>query len=191
MPLGRNQSTGQVKRVAIWYNQLVNAFWSILNFSPIGYFWFVGMTPYWFYTFLAVSVVTGFLPDSFFTMIRVGHTTSRYNKLGIRLVKRYTQDGDVVNALIRKRFPDYTPIRAMSVPQHLSKSSVNERFHFMCLVFFLLTTLYALVNGLWWWALIISLNNLFFNVYPIMLQQYNRLRFEQLQKRRLAVGKTH
>jgi hypothetical protein len=34
------KEAAQIKKWAIWYNQITNIFWSILNFTPIGYFWF-------------------------------------------------------------------------------------------------------------------------------------------------------
>jgi len=50
------------------------------------------------------------------------------------------------------------------------------------LLFFLLTGIYALTQGYVWWAVIITINNLVFNLYPNFLQQYNRLRLRHLMK---------
>ena len=53
-------------------------------------------------------------------------------------------------------------------------------------LFFLLTGIYALLRGQIWWAFIITFNNVVFNLFPNLLQQYNRLRLRRLMKRRLT-----
>jgi len=88
------KESAKIKKLATWYNQIPNIFWSILNFTPIGYFWFMAMDLKWLYILLAISLVAGFLPNSFFDRIQLSKTTSIYKKIGIRIVKKYTQDGD-------------------------------------------------------------------------------------------------
>jgi len=55
--------------------------------------------------------------------------------------------------------------------------------HFAFFLFFLYSTFYALVNGYFLWVLLLTVANLGFNVYPNLLQQYNRLRLRQLMRR--------
>ncbi|GAB3506735.1 hypothetical protein GCM10027341_40270 [Spirosoma knui] len=181
-----NQERTKIRRTATLYNQLVNGFWSVLSFGPLVYFCVVAMELRWLYVFLFISLTVGFLPASFFNRLRLGSTLVPYHKLGIRVIRKYTQDGDFVNALIRRRFPDYKSGQTVSIKTHLSKSVVYERFHLICLLFFALTALYALANGFWGWALLLTGINALYNGYPILLQQYNRLRFESLKKRRLS-----
>ncbi|WP_460981351.1 hypothetical protein [Spirosoma fluminis] len=69
------------------------------------------------------------MPTSFFNRLRLGNTPGPYHKPGIRVIRNYTQDGDFVNALIRRRFPDYKPGQTVSIVMHLSRSVVYERFH--------------------------------------------------------------
>jgi hypothetical protein len=179
-----------IKRVAAVYNQLINFFWTILTFGPIGYFCYVAMPPSWLYGFIVSSVLPFFLPASFFQAIQLGRTTAIYHKLGLRTVRKYTQDGLLVHRLIRRQYAFYNPVRTASIKAHLSKAATNERFHLSVFVFFLLATIYALVAGYWGWALVISISNLVYNVYPILLQQYNRIRFQQLADRREVTQKS-
>lgn len=64
--------------------------------------------------------------------------------------------------------------------QYLSKIALQERYHYSCFVFFTLSAFSALVGGKIQMALLISIANVIYNVYPILLQQYNRLRIQRL-----------
>jgi cell division protein FtsW (lipid II flippase) len=178
------------KRAITVYNQLINFGWTILAFAPVGYFCYVAMPLHWLYAFLAVSSLSFLLPASFFRAIQLGNTTSIYHKLGLRTVRKYTQDGILVNRLIREKEAAYNPVRTSSVQSHLSRAAANERFHGAVFVFFLLTTIYALAGGHWGWAAVLTISNLVYNVYPILLQQYNRIRFRQLADRRQGPQKS-
>jgi hypothetical protein len=171
-------------RLATWYNQLSNVFWSILGFTPIGYFCYVRVGPGWLYLFLALSLPVVFLPNSFYDKMQVGRTTVVYERMGVRIVRKFTQDGDWVNRLIRRRFPKYKVFDSYpSIRKHLRRAYMIEKIHFAFFLFFLYTALYALLNGYLLWALILTITNLGFNVYPNLLQQYNRLRLRQLMRR--------
>ena len=99
-------------------------------------------------------------------------------------VKKFTQDGDFINRLIRRKFPQYRIFdHNASMQKHLNKAYAIEKIHFMMFLFFLLTSIYALIRGEVWWAVIITVNNLVFNLYPNFLQQYNRLRLRQVMKK--------
>ena len=118
---------------------------------------------------------------AFFDRIQLSKTTSIYKKIGIRIVKKYTQDGDLINRLIRRKFPRYRIFDYnVSIQKHLNKAYSMEKIHFSMFLFFLLTGIYALTQGYVWWAVIITINNLVFNLYPNFLQQYNRLRLRHL-----------
>ena len=51
-----------------------------------------------------------------------------------------------------------------------------ERFHGVLLLFFALVSLYALAHGYSGWAALLVLLNVGYNLYPMWLQQYLRLR---------------
>jgi hypothetical protein len=51
-----------------------------------------------------------------------------------------------------------------------------ERFHVVLLVFFGLTSLYAAAHGQVGWGVLLTLINVGYNLYPIWLQQYLRVR---------------
>jgi hypothetical protein len=138
----------------------------------------------WLYILLGTSLLAGFLPRSFFDAIQLSQTTSLYKKIGIRMVKKFTQDGDFINRLIRRKFPQYRIFDPnVSIQKHLNKAYSIEKIHFIMFLFFLLTSIYALTQGYARWAAIITINNLVFNLYPNFLQQYNRLRLRNLMRK--------
>jgi hypothetical protein len=54
------------------------------------------------------------------------------------------------------------------------------------LVFMLTVAVYALLQLDYWWAMVFIISNTLYNLYPMFLQQYNRIRIELLIKRRNA-----
>ena len=177
------KTAAAMKQWAIWYNQIPNLFWSVLSFTPLGYFWYTAMDLKWLLSSLALSLLAGFLPRAFFDTMHFGKTASVYKKIGIRFVKKYTQDGDWVNRLIRRKFPQYKVFdHSAPMQKHIDKAYAIEKIHFSMFIFFLLTAIYALYRGEARWAIIITINNLIFNLYPNFLQQYNRLRLRHLSR---------
>ncbi|HTN05958.1 hypothetical protein [Agriterribacter sp.] len=59
-----------------------------------------------------------------------------------------------------------------------------ERFHFIVWVFMLAASVYALLQFDYWWTLTFIISNILYNICPMFLQQYNRIRIEMLIKRR-------
>ena len=57
--------------------------------------------------------------------------------------------------------------------------AVYERFHLFCLIFFLSTMIAAIVHGRISLAILILIANMIYNVYPLLIQQYNRMRMGQ------------
>lgn len=157
---------------AFLYNMIPNFLWTILHLTPVVIYCFE-MPLSWLYVFLAISVLLAFLPLTFF---QLGKDTRIYKKIGIVYVRRYAQDGDVINKLLRKKFPGYKVI--LKPAHYISRSYMNERFHLLLLVFFLLLTGYAVWHGQPWWALLFLFSNVMYNLYPMFLQQYNRIRIK-------------
>ncbi|MCB0710093.1 MAG: hypothetical protein KDC15_11960, partial [Chitinophagaceae bacterium] len=60
--------------------------------------------------------------------------------------------------------------------QYLSTIAMNERFHWMCFVFFMLSSIYAFTQGIILLGFLMFLANIPYNVASLLLQQYNKLR---------------
>src|SRR5712671_1766202 len=97
-------------RLAAVYNAIPNFFWSILHLTPVTVYCFTDMPPRWVYIFLGASILPGLAPNSFFDWLQLGSTTRIYKKIGIAFIRRYSQDGDLINRRIQQRFPGYKVI---------------------------------------------------------------------------------
>jgi len=165
-------------------NQLINVFWSVISFGPVSYFCYVYMYNQWFYIFLGVSVAGMVIPEKWLDRFTISKSTSFYRKAGVRFAQKFTQDGVLINQFIRKKNPEYEVIRNKKTIEKLRKKGfANEKFHLMMFIFFLLAGIYALICQYWLWGFIILLTNILFNVYPVLLQHYNRLRMMRVMGR--------
>jgi hypothetical protein len=176
----------RIKKLLTWYNMIPNVAWSILNLVPVSIYCYNMVNHKSLYIFIALSVVPGFFPNSFYNSIQVGRTTRIYKRLGVGLVNQLAQNGAIINHLVRKKFPGYKAIgnQQTSIDKFLQQTYMFEKFHFIMFVFFVLITVYALVKNHFWWAVIISTTNLLYNVYPNLLQQYIRLKLKLHTKKK-------
>lgn len=158
-------------------NQFINFFWTALGFAALFAYWFsVGLSA-WFYLFIGLSVIPAFLSRSFFYRVQLSRNTKFYERLGVRFIRKFVQYGDFANRLARKSYPAHPVIRRTANPKgYLSTIMMYERYHFICLIFFLLTSIIAMLQGRYSVALLIMISNMIYNVCPILLQQFNRIR---------------
>ena len=170
----------RIKRLVALYNILPNTIWSVLNLLPISIFCYSLINLQLFYTFLIISLLSIFLPQSCFNRIQLEKTPSFYKKTGVTFINRFTQNGDVINGLIRKKFPQYKVVSTgrQSINKVLQQTYMFEKFHFAMFLSFILITIYAVKYDYLWWAFILSVNNIIYNVYPCILQQYIRVRLQ-------------
>ncbi|HEX3074275.1 MAG TPA: hypothetical protein VHP30_11745, partial [Ignavibacteriales bacterium] len=101
-----------------------------------------------------------------------------YERFGVKTVRRFVQDGDI--AAGRLRTGGRVIMNKARAQKYLNTIEMYERYQFLCLIFFLLTSLHVAANGRIAAALIIAACNVIYNVYPILLQQYNKARILKL-----------
>ena len=168
-----------------------NIIWSIINLVPISFFCYSLLDLRLFYVFVLASMIPIFFPNSFFDKIQLGKTITTYKKLGVGVVNKFSQNGDIINRMIRKRFPDYRVIRhnKSSINKLVQQTYVFEKFHFFMFLFFTFTTVYAISKNYFGWAAVITLTNLLYNIYPNLLQQYIRLKLKLNDQNKIFTGK--
>lgn len=104
---------------------------------------------------------------------------SRKEILGIRKNRLFTLTG----TLLFKRFVPYIPGRQIrgcneeSLKNGLSHIDNYESFHWLSFTVITGVSIFALLTGKPNAALLYSLINIPTNIYPLLLQRYNRLRF--------------
>ncbi|WP_375437672.1 hypothetical protein [uncultured Hymenobacter sp.] len=181
MPPTGKKAAAPSPALLAFYNAVPNIFWSVLSLGPLCVFCYQHMARPWLYGFLAASFLAYVVPISRFRHWQLSGGPAAYRQLGVPLVNRFTQHGDLINRLVRRQYPDYRHIRTRTSLGALIRTSYHqERFHLMLFLFFLLSGVYAAAHGYWKWALLLTLVNVVYNLYPIWLQQYLRVRLGHL-----------
>jgi hypothetical protein len=178
------RDVAKIKKLLNWYNMIPNVVWSVINLVPISIYCYNRVDHGLLYIFIALSIIPGFFPNSFYDKIQVGRTPRIYKRLGASFVNKLAQNGAIINRLMRKKFPGYKTIvyQRSSINKLLQQTYMFEKFHFIMFVFFVLITFYALVKRHFWWVIVISVTNLLYNIYPNLLQQYIRLKLRSHNK---------
>jgi len=185
MPLSSDEHSKKIQRTLALYNMIPNLIWTIINLTPIFIFCFTLMSHKIIYIFLAVSSIPIFLKNSFLDKLQVAKTTSTYKKLGVNVINRFAQNGAIINRLMKKKFPEYkiVSIKESSISSLIGHTYMFEKFHLILFLFFDFTIVYAIVNAHLFWASIILVSNIAYNIYPNLLQQYIRLKLKLYKKR--------
>ncbi|MCB0488309.1 MAG: hypothetical protein R2820_12865 [Cyclobacteriaceae bacterium] len=161
-------------------NQLINIFWTVLAFAPVLAFWLaIGMNVY-FYLFIIPSICLLFLPNHFYERLQLSDRPEDYQRLGLKFFRRYTQDGDIVKQILRKDNSLKLRRTKKEFVNYHRTIEVYERYHMVCFAFFLLTGFYAIALANFAIFILITMANILYNVIPLLLQQYNRLRIQRL-----------
>jgi len=157
-----------------------NLFWTGLFLIPIAIFCYTFMTPKTTYILLGLSLVPIFLPNSFFDRIQLSRSSHFYKKIGVRYINIFAQNGSLLNKFLRRKYPNFKVVSKSktSIRKQYYQTYFFEKFHFSLFVFFTITTIYAGIQGHFYWVLTLTISNLLYNIYPNLLQQYVRVKLK-------------
>ena len=112
-----------------------------------------------------------------------------YERLGVRRFKRYLPTGGdlYANRVGWHPIGDRRGGLAASLERFVKRTRLAETAHLITLVFFAAITAVAIAAGSYIPALLLTAFNVGFNVYPIMVQRYNRHRMLRLLERGASV----
>jgi len=159
------------------YNAVPNVLWSVLSLLPISVFCYLHVERPWLYGLLVVSLLGYAVPISQFKRLQLSHKRATYRALGVHVANQFTQHGTIINHLIQRRYPHYRHVRTRAALASFVRTTYyQEQFHLVLFLFFLLISFYAVVHGYLGWFLLLTLTNTIYNLYPMWLQQYLRLR---------------
>ena len=164
------------------YNAAANVLWSLFAFAPVSIFCHRFMERTWLLAFVMASLIAFMVPAPILRYMELSSAVTTYRKLGVHWVNHFVQHGTLINHLLRRSYPEYRRIRSRTRTAYLRGSTyVQERFHWAVLLFFLLSSLYGITHGHPGWALLITIMNVVYNLYPIWLQQYVRVRLNRFR----------
>lgn len=172
-------------------NQLINVLWTLASFVVVGSYWgdyLAENGSLWsLYTIIVISILAYWIPDQWLSAITLGTKRQNYERIGIKIVLWLVQNGKLVSRIEKVwSSKSKSNISFKRVAANLKTITIAERFHCSCFVFFGLSTVSALSIGKVRAALFITLWNILYNVYPILLQQYVRLRINNIIAHRLG-----
>lgn len=178
MPAFNSQRGVPSAAVVACYNAVPSVLWSGLALGPLVVCCYRYVERPWLWGFVVVSLAAYAWPAAWLRRLQLATSARVYRRLGVPGLGRFTQQGALVNSLLRRRYPGYRGVLAgrRAVAGLLSTTYQQERFHWAGLVFFLLISLYVGAAGQLGWALGLTLLNVGYNLYPIWLQQYVRVR---------------
>lgn len=120
-------------------NQLINFFWTIICFAPVLAYWFKAFDAGWLITAIGVSLLSLLIPAK---RLQLSYWPKFYEAIGVRLIRRFVQNGDWANRRSRAKDPEYKHIRNRGHAQAYKHTiAMYERFHMLCLVFFFFTAI--------------------------------------------------
>jgi hypothetical protein len=139
----------------------------------------------WLYVLILLSAAFAFLPNGIFSELQLSSNKKFYERLGVKLIQKLVQNGTFANNAIHKNDPQYKVIKNRAQAQnYLSTIAMYEHYHLACFVFFGLTFIHALYQQQFVLALLILSADVIYNVCPILLQQYNKLKVMRVLKLR-------
>lgn len=156
-------------------------FWTMVCFAPVGFYWalyFAEKRPAWLlFTSIGISLLISMLPARWLSALTISKDRKFYERIGVTFIRWFVQNGKLVNWVKGKYLLNSGLIHnRKEALNYLGTIAMQERFHYSCFLLFLLSTIDALCIGKTGMALLILLCNILYNVYPILLQQYNKLR---------------
>ena len=140
---------------------------------------------YWLIGSLLTSYAISFLPLSWYRVHRFEANGRIYEALGVKAIRALVSNGDLINRLVRHRFPGYR-VHAFAgrIDKVAKDGRSNELSHLIAFGGGIVVAVYAWRIGWTDWAAWLTLGNLLVNFYPVLVQRHTRARLEKITSRR-------
>ena len=157
-----------------------NLLWTALFLIPITMFCYRFVPAKVIYILLGASFIPIFFPNSFFDRIQLSRNARWYYRMGVKYINIFAQSGSLINKFLRRKYANFNSVsRARaSIKKLYYQTYLFEKFHFSLFLFFTSITIYAGIRNQFSWALILTVSNLLYNIYPNLLQQYIRVKLK-------------
>jgi hypothetical protein len=164
-------ATAMMALSVVWLNQ-VDGFWS----------WASALCAMWFVVVWISSLhllIRLQLPEWYFQAKGFEESTRVYELFGVLLIRQLVRRGP-----LHILAPEYHYSgRRESIPRLLLEARIAETIHVIALLGSFMLVAYALFMGRLVAAGWLLVFNVLINIYPVMLQRYNRLRLQRLLTR--------
>lgn len=163
-----------------FYNQVLNFFWTAISFLPVLWYWSAFRVNAGLFFILALSMIPAFFPEKWLQKMQISKSRKFYERAGVNFIKKFVQDGDIVHGRANKKARNLVVHNRDKASRYLKTISMYERYHLVAFDFFFLTSVHALFHGRYLLSFLIFLANIIYNIFPLLLQQYNKMRIHRL-----------
>ena len=163
-----------------FYNQALNFFWTAISFLPVLWYWSSFRVNAELFFILALSMIPAFFPENWLQKMQISKSRKFYERAGVNFIKKFVQDGDIVHGSAKKKTGNLVVHNRNKAYRYLKTISMYERYHLVAFDFFFLSSVHALFNSQYLLSFLIFLANIIYNVFPLLLQQYNKMRIHRL-----------
>lgn len=162
---------------SIAINQGINLIFTGLFCFPLVLFWFKFYLLQILLIVLAISMIPFFIPPKIYKHTQLSKSRSFYESLGIDKFQHLTQQGKFAKQLIRGiSGMESFHFNKKSLKNFKNQMRAFESYHFACWIFFFATCMYALKMAEYMFAFVIFIANIFYNIIPVLIQQFNKTR---------------
>jgi hypothetical protein len=132
---------------------------------------------FWF----ALCFLPCLLPESYFRPKAFEIKGRLYEVLGVRFFLRFAPNGDLIQRLVRRKYPGYRIVKGrQSLARRWKETCSGEKGHLVFGLMGLFSCVYAWRIGWHGWAMVMMLGNVVANGYPVGLQRYVRSRLHRI-----------
>lgn len=161
-------------------NFFLNLFWTTVFLGPVAYYMYLHVSVSSQWIILSAFLLPYFLRDNWLDRLAAGRSKAWYERAGVPMLLGYVQQGRLIHRIIRTFYPVYRVVYdKATIRQKIKETYSFERFHYGLLLVMLLLTGHALIYQ-WRWMPVMIVCNVIFNAYPVLLQQYVRIRLRRM-----------
>ena len=162
-------------------NLLLNILWTAISLGPVFMFCLRAVSAKTLSLFLFAATLPLLMPRPLLKRLQLSTDRRVYQRLGVPLLVKVTQDAPWLRHLgsDSKR---HVACSREALMRFQRDTWTRERFHWGVLLFCALCAWVALWRGRLLWFAALLLINVLYNLYPVWLQQYLRLRLSRLLK---------
>ena len=168
-------------------NAVINVPWTCLLLGPVYVYCAHHVTPTWLFVFGLAAVFPLGAPERILQRLQLGTHVDVYRRLGVPLLVKVTQDAPWLVRLGGDQYKRVSLDRGV-IDRVMRETWMRERFHLGLPLFCGACSGLALWQMEIRWCVALIVINTLYNLYPVWLQQYLRLRLTRLSGRAVKSG---
>lgn len=170
----------KAKQLAGLLNLVINLFWTFLCLGPVVFYIYLHLPTGSLWMILPIFLLPYCVPASWLDGLTASKSGRWYERMGVPILLEYVQQGRLIHRIVRRYYPGYRMVYdKATIRQKIKETYAFERFHYGILLVLMILTGHTLKDH-WQWTWVMIGCNIIYNVYPVLLQQYVRLRLSRI-----------